>query len=181
MIEHILQIDTDILNFIYNSMHSTLLDTLMPIFSLIDDSGLIWIIISAILIIFPKYRKCGIAILLGLTLGLLVCNLTLKPLVARIRPYELNSAIELLIQAPSDYSFPSGHTVSSFSAATVLMLRNKKLGVPALGLASLIAFSRLYLYVHYPTDILGGIVLGILLGYISFRLIHHFSIKKELE
>lgn len=178
MTECILQIDKNILNFIYDNTRSELLDTLMPIFTLLGNSGLIWITLSGILLVFPKYRRCGISILVALALGLLVCNLTLKPLVARIRPYELNNAIELLIPEPHDYSFPSGHTVSSFSSAVVLMMRDKKLGIPALVLALLIAFSRLYLYVHYPTDILAGAVLGALLGYVSSRAVNRFFVRK---
>jgi undecaprenyl-diphosphatase len=69
--------------------------------------------------------------------------------------------IPLLIEAPTDYSFPSGHTIASFEAATVLLIRHKKWGIMAMVLAVLIAFSRLYLYVHYPTDVLSSIVLGI--------------------
>ena len=115
-------------------------------------------------------------------MGLIVCNLILKPACARIRPYDYQLAhygkvIPLLIDAMHDYSFPSGHTMGSFEAATALALSNKKLGIPALILASLIAFSRLYLYVHYPTDVLFSIVTGITFGIIG----HHLAKKIPLK
>ena len=102
----------------------------------------------------------------ALLMGLVVCNIILKPLVGRIRPfdYELlhfGKVIPLLIEAPTDFSFPSGHTIASAEAAGVLLLHDKRLGIPAAILAALIAFSRLYLYVHYPTDVLAALVLGI--------------------
>ena len=101
----------------------------------------------------------------ALILGLLVCNLTLKPLVARIRPYDLQEQdfgvyINLLISRQSDFSFPSGHTIASFEAAVVLLKNSKKMGIPALIIAILVSFSRLYLYVHYPSDVLVSVVLG---------------------
>ena len=106
----------------------------------------------------------------------LICgNLVLKPLVARLRPCDLNRAVELLIARPADYSFPSGHTFASFASITVLFLMERKaFWIPALVLGTLITFSRLYLYVHYPTDILGGIILGVSLGLLAVFLIRRF-------
>ena len=96
----------------------------------------------------------------------------------RIRPYECYSCIDILINAPKDYSFPSGHTTISFAAAVPVFLRNKKWGIATLVMASLIAFSRLYLYVHYPSDILGGMVLGIIVGVITYRLAYKNTYQK---
>jgi undecaprenyl-diphosphatase len=93
----------------------------------------------------------------------------LKPLVARIRPCDVNTAVQLLIARPTDYSFPSGHTAASFAATFALYFSRKKLWIPAIGLAVLISFSRLYLYVHYPTDILAGVMIGIIMGFLGFR------------
>jgi undecaprenyl-diphosphatase len=102
--------------------------------------------------------------LIALIFGLLVCNIWLKPAVARIRPYDfqenLGVIVNLLIEKQHDFAFPSGHTIASFEAAVVILLNNKKLGIPAMILACLIAFSRLYLYVHYPTDVICSIILG---------------------
>lgn len=106
---------------------------------------------------------------LALIADLILCNGILKNLVARTRPYDVNTVVNLLIEKPVDYSFPSGHTAASFAAVTALYLAGeKKLWKPALVLSILIAFTRMYLYVHYPTDILGGIAVGIISGYIGF-------------
>ena len=99
---------------------------------------------------------------LALVCGLIVCNLTLKPLVARIRPYDMRPIDNMLTEPMHDFSFPSGHTIASFEAAIVLLIRNKRFGIPATVLAAVISFSRLYLYVHYPTDVLFGAALGAL-------------------
>ena len=128
-----------------------------------------WILVAVALLFFAKYRKTGFSMGMALILGLLVCNIFLKPQVARIRPYnfqlqEYGREITLLVKGLNDYSFPSGHIIASFEACTVLMLHDKRLGIPATVLAILIAFSRLYLYVHYPTDVLVSVVLGILFG-----------------
>ena len=110
----------------------------------------------------------------------LLCNLILKPLVARIRPYDVNTAVQLLVSKPVDYSFPSGHTAASFASVVALfMAGERKLWKPALVLAVLIAFSRLYLYVHYPTDVLGGLILGLIAGYLGSRLVLWLMAKRE--
>ena len=107
----------------------------------------------------------------ALIMDLLICNVAVKNLAARTRPYDVNTSVQLLVAKLHDYSFPSGHTAASFASVTALYLAGeKKLWKPALVLAVLIAFSRLYLYVHYPTDILGGIITGCIAAYIGYRL-----------
>ena len=108
----------------------------------------------------------------ALSMGLLVCNIILKPGVARIRPYDFQmeyfaKEIQLIAGGMHDFSFPSGHTIACFEACTALMLGNKKFGIPATVLAILVAFSRLYLYVHYPTDVIASIILGTLFALIG--------------
>lgn len=142
------------------------LDKLMVAITTLGNEGIIWIIIGVAMLFFKKYRRTGVAVLLGLIFGLVLGNWTIKNIVARPRPCAL-AEIELIIPYPSEYSFPSGHTLSSFIAATCVYLRNKKFGVWAYVLASLIALSRLYLYVHFPTDIIGGILLGIALAHLA--------------
>ena len=109
---------------------------------------------------------------IALILVLLICNLTLKPIIARPRPFMLREEIELIISAPSGFSFPSGHTASSFAAAVGLFIYHKKLGIAALIWAFLIAFSRLYMYVHYPTDVLAGMVIGILCAVVAMIIVN---------
>lgn len=162
--------DLPILDQIANTLHCDLLNAVMPIITMFGDAGIFWIAWAAVLLIFPKTRKIGLSMGIALILGLLVCNLTLKPLVARIRPYEFREGIVLLVETPSDFSFPSGHTIASFEAATVLLVKNKKMGIPAMILAVLIAFSRLYLYVHYPTDVLASVVLGVAFAFLGIFL-----------
>ena len=143
------------------------LDKLMVAVTTLGNGGMIWIAVGIVMLLFKKTRRAGIAVLVGLLLGLLCGNLAIKNLVARERPCAIGTAPELLIPYPSEYSFPSGHTLSSFIAATCIFLRNKKWGISAYVFASGIAFSRLYLYVHFPTDILGGIILGIALAHLA--------------
>ena len=157
--------DLPILEWIQAYLQSDFLDTVMPIITLFGEGGIFWIAWAVILLIIPKTRKIGLSMIIALLLGLLVCNLTLKPLVARVRPYDLQEQdfgvyINLLINRQSDFSFPSGHTIASFEAAVVLLKYSKKMGIPALILAILVSFSRLYLYVHYPSDVLVSVVLG---------------------
>ncbi len=163
-----LSFDLPILDWIQAHLSCGLLDTLMPIITLFGEDGIFWIAVAVLLLIIPKTRKIGLGMGIALLMGLLICNITLKPLVARIRPYDLQAqygvTINLLVEALHDYSFPSGHTIASFEAATVLLKNSKKMGIPAMILAVLIAFSRLYLYVHYPTDVLFAVVAGILIG-----------------
>jgi len=167
--------DLPILDWIAANLRCTLLDTLMPLLTRLGDGGMIWILIAAVLLCSKKYRRTGLAMGFALLMGLMVCNLILKPAVARMRPFDFRQeyfgvTIQLLIAPPQDFSFPSGHTIASFEGATVLMLRSKKYGIPALLLACIIAFSRLYLYVHYPSDVITSLVLGILFGIVGYHL-----------
>lgn len=136
----------------------------MPLISKLGNGGIIWLVLSGLLCVFPKYRKAGVTMLTALALDVLLCNVMLKPLVGRMRPFTVNTGMELLINAPKDFSFPSGHTAASFAAAFALLFVKNKLWIPSMILASLIAFSRLYLYVHYPTDVLAGILLGLIVS-----------------
>lgn len=161
----------EILDF-FQQIHTPVLTAIMKAASKLGDMGLVWIVLAAILLMIPKTRKLGILVTIALALDVLTCNVILKPLVARTRPYDINTAIDLLIAAPKDFSFPSGHTASSFAAAAAVWFGGKKkLAVPALVLAVLIAFSRMYFYVHYPTDVLCGAILGMLCGYMAYKLL----------
>jgi len=157
-----------VLDFIQNNLRSDFLDTILPIITYLGSGGAIWILAALIFIAIKKYRLIGISMIIALILSVLIGNVILKPLIARIRPFEVNTAIELLIGPPTDYSFPSGHTLSSFAVAIAVFCTNKHFGSIALVLASAIAFSRLYLYVHYPSDVFGGLIIGILVGLLTY-------------
>lgn len=170
-VEQLMNFDMVILDLIQGNMKSGLMDSIMPLISHLGDSGLVWIILSIGLVIPKKTRKLGFVMIIALVLNGIICNIILKPMLARIRPFDVNTSIKLLINKPRDFSFPSGHTSASFTAASVLFFRRSKLFVPSLILATLIGFSRLYLYVHYPSDVVGGIFLGIVCGYMGHRIV----------
>ena len=163
--------DLPILDWIQANLKNGFLNDVMPIITMFGDGGIFWIACAVILLCIPKTRKTGLGMAFALIMGLIVCNITLKPLVGRIRPYDfqekLGVVIPLLTERMHDFSFPSGHTIASFEAATVLLINNKKLGIPAVILAVLIAFSRLYLYVHYPTDVIFSVFAGILFAFLG--------------
>lgn len=166
-----------ILDFIQFNLRSGITDSVMTFITGLGDSGKIWIVCMILLLLIPKTRKAGLAMGIALALEIVCCNIILKPFVARIRPCDVNTAVQLLMERPLDYSFPSGHTASSFAAASVLYFGRKMLWIPAAALAGLIGFSRLYLYVHYPTDVLTGAMIGIMMGWIGSVLANAIAAK----
>ena len=167
--------DLPILDWIAAHLWCPFLDAVIPAITHLGDGGIFWIGLALVLMCIPSCRKTGIAMVFALLMGLLVCNLALKPLIGRMRPFDYQllqgNMIPLLIEAPTDFSFPSGHTIASFEAATVVLICHRKWGIGAMALAMLIAFSRLYLYVHYPTDVLASVVLGIGIGFVANYLV----------
>ena len=178
--------DLPILDWIQANLTSPLGDKVWPIITLFGDDGIFWIALAVILLFFPKTRKTGLGMGIAMALGLLVCNIILKPTVGRPRPYdyqeELGVIIPLITKRMHDFSFPSGHTIASFEASVVILLNHKKAGIAALVLAFLIAFSRLYLYVHYPTDVIVSIFLGtafaFLGNFLSGKVMNHLPQRK---
>lgn len=169
-----------ILDFIQN-MRTPIGDSIMCFITDLGNAGMIWIVLTVILLLIQKTRKSGFIMVAALILDAILCNGILKNAFARVRPCDVNPAVDLLIPRPEDYSFPSGHTAASFAAVSALFFAGeKKLWKPALLLAVLIAFSRLYLYVHYPTDVLGGIAVGVICGYAGMRLVKQlFKLRKK--
>lgn len=156
-------LDSNILFWIQENLRSEFLTPLFQFITTSGNAGLIWIVATCVLLAFKKTRKVGAMSAVALVFSLLFTNLLIKPLVARTRPYEVMDRLIILIDRPHDSSFPSGHTTAAFASAWV-MFRGlpKKVGIPVLVYAFLMAFSRLYFGVHYPTDVLGGIILGVL-------------------
>ncbi len=153
-----------------NNIHNEILDTIMITLTNLGDNGIFWIMLAMLLLFHKKTRKCGIFMLVSMLVGLIIGNGIIKNLVARQRPCWIDETINLLILNPHDFSFPSGHTLASFEAAITIFLFNKKWGIPAIILAILIGFSRLYLFVHFPTDVLGGAILGTIIAITVFFL-----------
>ena len=153
------------------TLHNLVTDELFVWITRLSNAGMIWILLAAVLLLLPKTRKTGVILATALVMDVLLCNGLLKHLFHRIRPCDVNTAVSLLVSRPTDYSFPSGHTAASFAAVAALYLAGaRRLWKPTLVLAVLIAFSRLYLYVHYPTDILGGVIAGLFAGWTGSRI-----------
>jgi membrane-associated phospholipid phosphatase len=165
-----MQMELQILNAI-QSLRTPAGDFLMPI---ISNGIVLFPVVSLVLLIRKRTRKAAWIMIAAMVLDVVVCNVLLKNLFQRVRPCDINTAVELLTARPTDYSFPSGHTAFSFAAVSGLWFSGilKKWRAPAAAAACLISFSRLYLYLHYPTDILAGALAGVFCGWAAYRLYH---------
>ena len=172
--------DLPILYWIQDTLKCAFMDFFMPFITLFGEGGIFWIGWAALLLLFPKHRKTGLAMGIALILGVLICNCFLKPAVFRLRPYDFIENFDmstLLVHEHGDKSFPSGHTIASFEAAVVLLYYNKKMGIPAMILAVLVSFSRLYMFLHYPTDVSASIILGTLFARIGVWVMNKYYEK----
>jgi len=168
-----------VLDFIQNNLNCGFLDWFMPKISGLVDFGALWIFTAIVFLCFKKYRKDGILLLVSLILGFLIGNIFLKNVIVRDRPCWINTTVQLLVKNPIDYSFPSGHALSSFIGATGVTFINKKFAWVAFPIAILIAFSRLYLYVHFPTDVIGGMVLGVVISITVNLIVRKIYLKRK--
>ena len=160
----ITQTELAILDWIQATFRCGFLDAVMPVLSALAEYGALWIILALVMMAFPRTRKAGIAVAAALILEVILCSGIVKPLVARPRPYTYRPDLALLVPTLWDYSFPSGHTAASFAAAFALCAVRQRGWPAAMVLAALIGLSRLYLYMHFPTDVLAGMLLGLLCG-----------------
>ena len=131
--------DISVIEFFQNHLQCKFLDVFFKMFTYLGEIGIIWIITGVIMLFFKTTRKTGFMVLIGLLVGVLVGNLFLKNIIARPRPFQELTDITLKIKEPSGYSFPSGHTLSSFISAIIILLNHKKLGLISLTVAMLIA------------------------------------------
>lgn len=141
-------------------LHNPILDSIMTVITTAGNAGIFWILVGIVLLFFKKYRRIGIQTILAMAITYMIGNLILKNLIHRDRPCWIDPSISLLVKSPSDYSFPSGHSMNGFAAAVTLLYNDRRLGIPAMIFASIIAFSRLYHFVHFPTDVFAGILIG---------------------
>ena len=169
MLSYLYELDKSILFFVQENLHRPELDPIMIFITKLGDMGFIWLVLAGLLCLYPKSRQAGILAFLALLVSTLLGEVILKNIFQRMRPYDSFPLVPLLIDKSSQYSFPSGHTASSFAVAFVFANYFSKKSVPIWILASLIAFSRIYLFMHYPGDILAGILLGLFSGFISVQ------------
>lgn len=169
--------EAEILLWIQHNVRNDYLTPFMKGITFLGNGGWFWILCAILLLFKKEYQKVGITGLIAEAFSGIINNLILKNLVGRIRPYEVIDGLELIVKKAWDASFPSGHSGASFAAATVFFLMLKRrYGIPFLILAALIAFSRLYVGIHYPTDVLAGILDGILIGFLSVWLVERRTI-----
>ena len=190
MIDWIYRFDLSVFNAVFQ-LHSPILNFFMKIVTQLGDAGLFWILLAVVLLLFRRTRKFGVFVLGALLIEVLCNELIFKAIFERPRPFNYVPWQESgayvfpeIIARPDSFSFPSGHTASSFAAATVLFCTNKKWGIPALVLAALIGFSRIYCGVHYCTDVLGGMAVGVVIGvaaYFAIRALFKLLKRKKPE
>ena len=162
MLEIIRNFDGNLLIAIQDIFVNDIFTPVVKVITHLGDKGVLWILLIILMLCFKKTRKTGILAAISLATTFIVVNLFLKNAVSRARPYEIFDAVRLLIEKQSDASFPSGHAANSFAVATIMFTElPKKYGVPAITLAAMIALSRLYVGVHYPLDVLCGIIIGV--------------------
>ena len=170
--------ELNILHFI-QGMHTPALDSVMIfIFNTIVGSiGQLWIVIGVVLTLIPKTRKCGISVLVAYFVSLLIGDKVLKDLIARPRPCAVDETVALIVKKPGSFSCPSVHTYLAFASATSIFYYFRKAGIATLVFAALVGFSRLYFFVHYPTDVLFGAVLGVITAWLVCMGVKQISAK----
>ena len=154
-------------------LHAPALDSIMVAVSTLGNAGTVWLVLGAVLLAFRRTRRLGVAVIVAVGLAFLACVAVVKPLVARPRPCDVVADVPLLVPRPHGDSFPSGHTSAAFAALGALAFASapRRLTVPVLAAACLMGFSRLYLYVHFPTDVLAGAALGLACGFVAVRFV----------
>lgn len=178
MLQSLQNIDLALLKFIHDNLRNSILDRVIPLITYLGNGGIIWIIISIILITTKKYRRVGFMCALAIILNSIIGEGILKHTFQRQRPFMEVPNISLLIPKPSSYSFPSGHTSTAFAAAAIIASQLKNYKVLVIAMAASIAFSRLYLFVHYPSDILAGIITGLISAKIVLKF---YSVVKKYK
>lgn len=183
MIGFITNIDFSILYWIQDNLRNSFMDFVMPLFSNLQDGGLIWISIAVVMLFFKRTRYCGIAVLFAMGIDTLITEYGIKNVVCRVRPCNLVDDVNMLVKKPTSYSFPSNHSASAFAGAVAVMLTIKKKAwtIPAFVFSGIIAFSRMYVFVHFPSDVFAGILLGSTISVLVCYLMKKTGFKALLE
>lgn len=178
--EKILELDGNILLWIQNNLRNDFMNAVMKFITMLGDYGIIWIVIGIIMLIFKPTRKAGAMVALALISNFILLNLVLKNAFSRIRPYEAVEGLTRIVPAESSFSFPSGHAGHAFATGVVmLVMLPRRYGVPAIVLAALISLSRLYVGVHYPTDVFAGCVIGTIMAVLSILTVKAIDKRKN--
>ena len=148
----------------FDSVHGPVLDPLMVGITYSATSGLVWFVLGFLMTCSRRWRRCGVSFIVSVIAAYILVDVVLKPMVCRDRPFDV-SDFDLLVPAPDSWSFPSGHTASAFAGATALLIHSRRWGVAAMVYAALVGISRLYLCVHWPTDVVAGALLGIAVAF----------------
>lgn len=168
-----------ILNWIRGNLSCEFLDVTMKFITSLCNNGIFFTCVAVICILFKKTRVFGCTFSIAMSLQyFIVCGI-LKPLFERPRPYIYNDGISIIVASLNSYSFPSGHTALAFAFAFSLLVYGKKGFIPGLIFAILMGFSRMYLYVHYPSDVLIGAIIGALCGYVPYLIVSKFNLNRE--
>lgn len=181
MINALNAFEISILRSLYALVGCPVLDVVLKYLTYLGEGGAVWIAITLVLLFIPKTRRAGLCSALAMIMCLVVGNLMLKPFFARPRPFQFDNTITLLIAEPTEFSFPSGHSMNGFAAAVSMRLYHRRGGNAAVVLAAVIAFSRLYFMVHYPTDVLVGIAIGCIAAVLSRRIIEYAGEKRRAQ
>lgn len=183
ILQYITPIDAKILLFIQDHLRFEVLDPFMTHVTLLGNMGILWILVSLVLLAVPKTRKAGFLALASMIVTFIIANLWLKNSVARVRPYETVPGLHLMIAKENDWSFPSGHASSAFAAATAIYrnCRYRIIGVPCIVMALIISWSRLYVGVHYPSDVICGALIGVIVAWILTALFRGKSRRKKRQ
>ena len=161
-------------------IHNPVLDKIMVALSTIGNAGILWIVLTVILLIMKKTRRCGAQMALAMLLTFIIGNLVLKNMISRDRPCWIVPTVALRVKNPTDFSFPSGHSMNGFTAAVTILFYDKRWGIAAIILASFVAFSRLYNFVHFPTDVFAGVVIGTVVAcLVNLLFMRMRSVKKS--
>ena len=179
MIQSIQNLDTGALLYIQDFIRTPFLNAIMVFFSTIGNLGMLWIVLGLVLLIPKRTRRGGFDMLICLAVAYIINDLVIKEIVARLRPYDTIESLKILVSPLKSTSFPSGHANSSFAAAMTLTLAFGKRGAWAYIPAAMIAFSRCYVGVHYPSDVFAGMIVGTLVAFAVYMLLKKY-VKTDL-